>query len=130
MAPAGFKTPEGKVHVKGRSRDNAARFLKLAEEQGIDAAEIITTSVGYLVPESLVKASAEKAEEGGAEGDGGETPDGDLQPYDPSQHTVDEVAEYLEGADEAERDRVIAAEAEGKNRKGILDLATTGKDAE
>lgn len=43
--------------------------------------------------------------------------------FDPSSATVDEVNEYLEGADEAERDRVLAAEAAGKNRKGIVEEA-------
>lgn len=45
--------------------------------------------------------------------------DGD-EPFDPSDHNGPEVIEYLKGADEAERERVLAAEAEGKNRKGIL----------
>lgn len=42
------------------------------------------------------------------------------EPYDPSQHTVDEVQEYLATADDAERDRVLAAERDGKARVGIL----------
>jgi hypothetical protein len=40
--------------------------------------------------------------------------------YDPSDYTVDEVNEYLDGADEDEADRVLAAEQAGKNRKGIV----------
>lgn len=47
------------------------------------------------------------------DGDGG-------KPFDPSEHNGPEVIDYLKGADEAERERVLAAEAEGKNRKGIL----------
>jgi hypothetical protein len=40
--------------------------------------------------------------------------------YDPSEHTVEEVKEYLDGADDAERERVLAAEADGKGRKTLL----------
>lgn len=40
--------------------------------------------------------------------------------YDPSEHTVEEVKEYLDGADDAERERVLSAEAEGKARKSLL----------
>lgn len=40
--------------------------------------------------------------------------------FDPSKHTVDEVNEHLESADEAERERVLSAEEDGKGRKGIL----------
>lgn len=43
----------------------------------------------------------------------------DASEFDPAAATVDEVNEYLEGADEAERTRVLAAEAAGKARKGI-----------
>ncbi|MFI8104710.1 hypothetical protein [Streptomyces sp. NPDC086023] len=54
-----------------------------------------------------------------------ETPavdEGDL-PFDPSQHTVDEVGEYLTSVadDEEETMRVLLAEAEGKNRKTITE---------
>ncbi|ALY10557.1 hypothetical protein FDH86_gp022 [Arthrobacter phage Tank] len=143
MAPAGFKLPEGKVHVKGRGIAQAKALIERAEELGIDASEVVTTSVGYLVPEALVERT-EKAEEetpttnqdGDQDPDGqdqnpGDTPDEDLDAYDPSKHTIAEVTEYLEGADDAERERVIAAEKESeKPRKGILDLAETGKESE
>lgn len=43
--------------------------------------------------------------------------------FDPSAATVEEVNTYLEGADEAERTRVLEAEAAGKNRKGIVEEA-------
>lgn len=45
--------------------------------------------------------------------------------FDPSKATIDEVKEYLAGADVDERARVIAAEEAGKQRKGVLDLADT-----
>lgn len=52
----------------------------------------------------------------------GETPDGSTtEAYDPSEHSVDEVVAYLETADENEKERVLAAEAEGKARKGVLE---------
>lgn len=41
--------------------------------------------------------------------------------FDPSAHSVDEVSAYLADADDAERERVLAAEAEGKARKTLLE---------
>lgn len=50
------------------------------------------------------------------------------EPFDPSDHTVEEVREYLDGLDEADpeaRDaefaRVIEAEKAGQNRPTLLD---------
>lgn len=40
--------------------------------------------------------------------------------YDPADHTVDEVTTYLQTASQEERDRVIAAEQDGKARVTIL----------
>lgn len=40
--------------------------------------------------------------------------------FDPSDHKVDEVQEYLESASEEERQRVLAAEKDGKGRVTIL----------
>lgn len=48
--------------------------------------------------------------------------DGDLD-FSPSAHTVAQVNEYLANADEAERERVLAAERDGKNRVGIVGAA-------
>jgi hypothetical protein len=47
--------------------------------------------------------------------------------FDPSKATIAEIEDYFDGADEAERARVLAAEAAGKNRKGVLDLAETSE---
>lgn len=49
-------------------------------------------------------------------------PPDDPDVYDPGAHGVGEVVEYLEGADEGERARVIAVEAaSSKPRKTITD---------
>lgn len=40
--------------------------------------------------------------------------------FDPSKHTVDEVVKHLKQSDDAEQSRVLAAEATGKGRSGIL----------
>lgn len=45
------------------------------------------------------------------------------QPYDPDAYKVDEVRDYLKAATADEVGRVKAAEAEGQNRKGIMDWA-------
>lgn len=49
---------------------------------------------------------------------GGTEPDG--KPFDPGEHKAPEVIAYLKDADETERARVLAAEADGQKRKGIL----------
>jgi hypothetical protein len=46
-------------------------------------------------------------------------PESDADQFDPADHNVDEVWEYLESADDAERQRVLAAERDGKNRKAF-----------
>lgn len=47
------------------------------------------------------------------------------EPFDPAQHNVDEVRAYLDGTtDEAERQRVLDAERNGKARSTILDAYT------
>ena len=43
--------------------------------------------------------------------------------FDPADHKVEDVMSYLATADEAERARVLAAEAEGQARKSILGRA-------
>jgi hypothetical protein len=64
---------------------------------------------------AVAKVEAERPEEA-SNGDDGQ--------FNPADHTVEEVKEYLDGADDAERDRVIAAEeASEKPRRGILKLA-------
>lgn len=46
--------------------------------------------------------------------------------FDPTTKTIAEVEDYFDTADQAEIDRVIAAEkASAKPRKGVLDLAAT-----
>lgn len=73
----------------------------------------------------------ERVTEGDATGDTGGTPSGPVTPwpvpnpdpdgpFDPSERTVTQVNEYLAGADQAERERVLQAEADGRGRRGIL----------
>ena len=42
-------------------------------------------------------------------------------PFDPSEHTVEEVVAYMKGADVVEVNRVLGAERGGKARVGVLD---------
>lgn len=48
-----------------------------------------------------------------------QAPAGD-KPFDPGEHTAPQVLAYLKDADDEERARVLAAEADGQKRKGIL----------
>ncbi|AZQ77663.1 hypothetical protein EJ997_10245 [Flaviflexus ciconiae] len=61
-----------------------------------------------------VQAETDKAEEKET------SPTGEVL-FDPNDHKADDVIAYLESADEDERARVLAVEAEGKDRKGIRD---------
>ena len=58
---------------------------------------------------------------------GDENAEEKVEEFDPSKATIAEIEDYFDGADEAERDRVLAAEAAGKNRKGVLDLAESSE---
>lgn len=40
--------------------------------------------------------------------------------FDPSEHTVADVTAHLSDADDAERERVLAIERDGKARSGVL----------
>jgi hypothetical protein len=119
--PTKLTLADGETFVEGRSRDKAAELVKLAAAAGLKGS-VRTTYNGYIVPSSIL-------DDADAEADATDADD-KVETFDPSKATVDEVAEYLEGADETERERVLAAEAEGKKRKGVLDLATTTEEAE
>jgi hypothetical protein len=129
--PSKLHLNEGQAFVQGRSREKAADLLKRAEEAGYPAGSVITVSFGYIVPAeiagdeeapavtevalrdevpdalAIAKGPAAKAPYPGSE-------------FDPTSHTVDEVITYLDGADETERERVLAAETDGKARKTVL----------
>lgn len=49
--------------------------------------------------------------------------------FNPSERSVDEVDAYLNEADEAERERVLDAEAAGKNRKALQNWQPAEQDA-
>lgn len=64
------------------------------------------------------------AQEPDADADADENPEG--TEFDPTTATIAEVKEYLAGADDVERARVIDAEkASTKPRTGVLELAAT-----
>lgn len=64
-----------------------------------------------------VVGDVEPIERGAEVGQGEEPASASFQPDD---RTVDEVNAYLADADQAERERVLQAEAEGRGRRGIL----------
>lgn len=53
-----------------------------------------------------------------------------MSDYDPTEHTVAEVTDYLATADEDERQRVQEAEAVGKDRLGIVNWTPTADQVE
>lgn len=121
--PERLNLAEGQTYVEGRNQATSARLIEAAKEAGL-AGQVYTTSFGYIVPSSLVDAgdttiAGETVED--------ETPE-DQTPedqFDPSEHNVEEVLAYLDGADADEKARVIAAESEAtKPRVTITALAT------
>lgn len=137
------------TYVDGRSAKRAAELLGYAKESG---ASVRTTSHGYIVPteilpegfdaDTLTEESRPAVHtEPGTDPDAanvynvGQAPAHDTfakqeepaEEFDPSKATVDEVIAYLDGADDAEVERVLAAEADGKNRKGIAEYTTEGE---
>lgn len=126
----------GSTFIKGRSSEVAAELLAKAAELGIDQNLVLTTSHGYIVPSELVEAQEEEesteetksTEEASGNRDEKADPDKDAEVenlFDPSAHTAAEVNAYIAAVDADERARVLAAEAEGKNRATVRDNTNT-----
>lgn len=97
---------DGQAYVPGRSEETARHLMDLAVKAGLSASVVSTTSHGYIVPVELVDE---------AKGEDVQTA------FDPAEHSVAEVKEYLDGVDETERQRVLDAEASSdKPRRGLL----------
>lgn len=113
MAPAQLAVADGHTYVEGRSPATARALLEAAAEAGLENA-VKTTSFGYIVPDAVHEAYLA--------GPADEDPEGEKAvEFDPSEAKVEEVLEYLAGADEDERARVLAAEVAGKNRVTITE---------
>lgn len=148
--PAKDKIPAGFTFVEGRSADTARELLEAAEAAGV-AGQVYTTSFGYLVPDAALddkaKAKSEEESDAAAEAEAAAAAEAEAaaaaeaeakaaadaekaaegaKQYDPTGAKVEEVLEYLAGADEEERTRVIAAEAAGKNRVTITEYTAEG----
>ena len=123
---ANIHIPEGYVHIDGRSQVTAQELLKLSEEAG-HKHDVATTSNGYIVRKDVAEAfssspakeAEEKAEEPVEEQV--EEDNGSADLFDPADHTVAEVNEYLANATEEERTRVLSAEKDGKARASLVE---------
>lgn len=120
---------DGEAYVDGRSEEKARELHDLAEKAGVDWARVSTTSHGYIVPAEILKKDDEAVlpeDQPAVITEPGTTPNAEeavnvTVAYDPTEHTVPEVKEYLETADDAERQRVLDAEANSdKPRAGLL----------
>ena len=142
---------DDETYVAGRSSKRAAELLSLAETAGLKGS-VRTTSHGYVVPSAILTEGEYEGQtlteesrpavhtEPGTDPDPakvynvGQAPEfdtfaADEEPadeFDPSQANVDEVLEYLDGADDTERERVLAAEKDGKARKTVLSYDPEG----
>ena len=97
--------------ILNQKEPTGAKTEGAAEGNG---SQTVGDSAVHVTADDFTKMEAERAE-----GKVPDAPTGEAA-YDPADHTVDEVKEYLDGADDAERERVLAAEADGKARKGLL----------
>jgi hypothetical protein len=85
-------------------------------------------------PEVLAQLEAEKAaaaqEQADADADKADAEEDRGVQFDPTTATIADVKDYLDGSDDTERERVLAAEAASdKPRKGVLDLAVPSEGA-
>lgn len=120
---------DGEAYVPGRSEETARHLMELADKAGVDPARVSTTSHGYIVPAEILGKKDEAvlpedqpvvATEPDTSSDPSEVVNVQTA-YDPTEHSVAEVKEYLDGVDETERQRVLDAEASSdKPRKGLL----------
>ena len=89
---------------------------KVLDEENADEDEEVDSEDEETEPENFVEPAEVEEEEDDEE----EVVAEDL--YDPAEHTVDEVLDYLSGdISEAEFERVVTAERVNKNRKGIVE---------
>lgn len=110
------KLGDGESFVQGRSIALAKELIEKAEAAGLSASVVVTVSHGYVVPSEILEAKEADADADADEADEEEQ----VEEFDPSESNVADVKAYLDGADEKERERVLAAEAAGKNRDGVL----------
>lgn len=144
---------DGEEFILGRSREKATELVELAAAAGLKGS-VKTTYNGYIVPSVIFDAAATEADadedsetdtdpdkavdetatdpakaDEDVDADANTDEDADdtkAVQFDPTAATIAEVTEYLDGADDDERARVIAAEsASAKPRRGVLDLAAT-----
>lgn len=125
--------PDGYTAVHGRSQEKARELLARAEAAGLDTGSVLTSTSGYLVPSAILEAefdptpTDEKSEDGSGENPKTEKlEEANTEAFNPSDHNVDVVLAHLADADEAERNRVLAAEQADKKRSTILAATTEG----
>lgn len=118
---AKVKLADDESYVEGRSSTKAKELLAKAKDAGLEG-RVITTAFGYIVPtEILGEGKATSDTHANVLRDGTVVvAEESAEEFDPSKASVTEVNEYLEGADKTERERVLAAERNGKARRGIL----------
>jgi hypothetical protein len=123
---AKVKLADDESYVEGRSSAKAKALLEKAAEAGLEG-RVVTTAFGYIVPtgilgdgEATSGTHSNVLRDGtvAAQAEPGVRPEA-AEEFDPSKASVAEVNEYLAGADDIERERVLAAEQNGKARKGI-----------
>lgn len=119
--------PEGApaLVAKGQEFQTAKEKVDAADkghgDEGADTAE----DVKEAEDKGQVPADAPVSDGTGTDVDGGEvdtteTGQQGSGQFDPNEHTAAEVQEYLKTADDAEKDRVIAAEKDGQARKTVV----------
>lgn len=107
----------------GRAEFGGGLVLEFRDGVAVPNTEVSQGHLAYL------RATGYRVEDSAPEG--AETTPVSDPGYDPGAHTVAEVIEYLDQATDEERERVVKAEAEGQDRKGIREYTAPegGDDA-
>lgn len=114
--------PEGYAHIT--KADLPAVTTEPGTSTNVD--EVYNKGGEPTAKANVSRETERETEDADEQGDGIQ---GEDELFDPTAHTISEVAAYLEGADDEERTRVAAVEEAAKQRKGVLDLATTPEGA-
>jgi len=117
---------DGKTEIKVVKGDPAPGFIEHSDglEDRAPAEETEEKLKEHTEDRDVTDPREETKDSDGGKDDGKATEnevDGDKGDFDPTNHTVDEVKEYLEKHPE-DKDRVLKAEADGKNRSTIAEL--------
>jgi len=125
MSTLNLSLRDGESFIHGRSPEKAKDLLERAAAAGHHG-RVRTTTNGYIVPSAILDGSGDAPVATPVTGTPETATSEEPTLFDPTEHTIAEVEEYLSTADEKERERVLTAEREGKKARKTLLAETEG----